>query len=141
MTYIPVELKRRIMDLSGGCCEYCRVSSASGTVTFQFEHIIAESHGGRTLEQNLALSCPVCNRYKGPNIAAADPETGDPTFLFHPRRDEWDVHFYVDEAAVIMPRTSEGRVTTAVLHLNDPERVEYRQMLIVLGEYPCQKNS
>lgn len=136
MTYIPVELRRRVIELSGGCCEYCHVSQNSGTVTFQFEHIIAESHGGQTTEQNLALSCPSCNRYKGPNIAAADPETGDPTFLFHPRRDIWDAHFYLN-SAVIMPQTPEGRVTVSVLHFNDPERVEHRQMLIALDEYPC----
>ena len=53
---------------------------------FQIDHVIAENHSGATAEQNLALACPHC-RFKGPNIAGVDPETGETVRLFHPRRD------------------------------------------------------
>jgi hypothetical protein len=102
------------------------------------EHIIAQSHGGLTDANNLALSCPICNHYKGPNIAAADPETGDPTFLFHPRRNLWDDHFSLN-GAIIEPHTPEGRATAFVLHFNDQPRIEQREVLIALGKYPCKK--
>ena len=36
---------------------------------FQIDTIIAEQHAGQTVFENLALDCPNCNRYKGPNIA------------------------------------------------------------------------
>jgi hypothetical protein len=81
----------------------------------------------------------MCNHYKGPNIAAADPESGAPTFLFHPRRHTWDDHFAVNRA-VIESKTPEGRATTFVLHFNDQPRVEQREVLIQLGKYPCTKD-
>ncbi len=102
------------------------------------EHIIARSHGGLTDANNLALSCPMCNHYKGSNIAAADPKTGDPTFLFHPRRDIWENHFSL-KGATIEPHTPEGRATTFVLHFNDQPRIEQREVLIALGKYPCKQ--
>lgn len=103
---------------------------------FHIEHIIAISHGGQTVVNNLALSCSRCNLYKGVNIAAADPDTGDPTFLFHPRRHNWHNHFQLD-GAFIQPLTSEGRATVFVLRLNDAQRMEQRSLLIELGVYPC----
>src|SRR5271166_4827055 len=50
-------------------------------------------HGGLTVLDNLALSCLHCNRHKGPNIAGTDPRTGEVVRLFHPRNDQWSVHF------------------------------------------------
>lgn len=137
MSYVPAELRRRILTLSGGCCEYCRIPQSAGTVAFHAEHIIAVSHGGHTAENNLALSCSRCNLYKGTNIAAADPETGDPTFLFHPRRQTWVDHFWL-EGAFIQPLTSEGRATVFVLRLNEADRIEYRRSLMDLELFPCQ---
>jgi hypothetical protein len=102
----------------------------------RIEHIIAESHGGQTNENNLAYSCPYYNHSKGTNIAAADPETGEPTFLYHPRRHNWGDHFRLN-GAVIEALTPEGRATIFVLHLNDSERIEYRRSLLDFGEYPC----
>ena len=136
MTYIPSELRQLASARAGGCCEYCRLPESAGTANFHIEHIIAVSHSGLTTAGNLAYSCSLCNHYKGPNIAAADPETGEPTFLFHPRRHSWDDHFALD-GAVIEPRTPEGRATVSVLHLNDQPRVEQRAVLIQLGKYPC----
>lgn len=140
MTYVPTNLRQLTRARSGGCCEYCRLPESAITASFHIEHVIAVAHGGLTDENNLALSCPLCNRYKGPNIAAADPETGDPTFLFHPRRHVWDNHFKLN-GAVIEPQTPEGRATVLVLHFNDQPRVEQREVLIVVGTYPCKQVS
>jgi 5-methylcytosine-specific restriction endonuclease McrA len=60
---------------------------------FQIDHIIARQHAGTSDEQNLALACIHCNRFKGPNIAGLDPETGELVRLFHPRTDKWADHF------------------------------------------------
>jgi len=136
MSYIPAELRRQITMISGGCCEYCRVSQSDSAERFHIEHIIALYHGGQTVEQNLAFSCSRCNFYKGTNIAAADPDTGEPTFLFHPRRDYWYDHFRLEEG-VIRPLTPQGRATLFVLRLNDYERVEFRNLLVLMGTYPC----
>jgi hypothetical protein len=136
MSYVPAKLRDAVLSRAGGCCEYCRLSQKYSDVTFHIEHIIAESHGGKTVENNLALSCLRCNLYKGTNIAAADPLTDEPTFLFHPRRHHWNEHFRLNRA-VIEPETPEGRTTAFVLRLNDRERIEQRELLLKFEQYPC----
>jgi hypothetical protein len=136
MSYVPASLRDLTVKRAGGCCEYCRVSQLYSDVGFHIEHIIAVSHGGKTVENNLALSCLRCNLYKGTNIAAADPLTDEPTFLFHPRRHFWDEHFQLD-GAVIDALTPEGRATVFVLRLNDQERIEQRELLLGFDQYPC----
>ena len=136
MTYVPADLRRLVINRAGECCEYCRVHQSDSDVSFHAEHIIAVSHGGKTSSENLALSCPRCNSLKDSNIAAADPKTDEPTFLFHPHRHQWNEHFRLEEA-VIEPLTPEGRVTVFILRLNELDRLEQRELLIQLKRYPC----
>src|SRR5688572_3860107 len=136
MSYVPVKLREIVRDRAGECCEYCRVSQDFSDVTFHIEHVIAVVHGGKTAEANLALSCLRCNLYKGTNIAAADPLTDEPTFLFHPRRHNWNDHFRLN-GAVIEAITPEGRATILVLRLNETERLEERELLVLFRKYPC----
>jgi HNH endonuclease len=84
---------------------------------FQIDHIIAEKHGGETVASNLALACPHCNLYKGPNIAGVDPASGQVVRLFHPRTDTWNQHFRW-ESARLLGRSPMGRVTVEVLAVN-----------------------
>lgn len=136
MSYIPVKLREIVIERAGGCCEYCRLSQEYSDVRFHIEHIIAVVHGGKTHENNLALSCLRCNLHKGTNIAAADPLTDEPTFLSHPRRHQWQEHFRLIDA-LIEPLTPEGRATILVLKLNDIERLQQRDLLLGFGQYPC----
>jgi len=57
-------------------CEYCLLPQALVSTPFQFDHIIAQSHGGQTTSDNLAFACFHCNNFKGPNLAGLDPDTG-----------------------------------------------------------------
>jgi len=95
---------------------------------FQIDHIRAEKHGGETTEANLALACPHCNRYKGPNIAGFDSETGQIVRLFNPRTDGWEQHFAVDGPR-LSGTTAIGRVTVAVLRMNSPDQLLVRNAL------------
>jgi hypothetical protein len=52
--------------------------------------------------------------------------------LFHPRRERWAEHFQVVEGR-IEPLTAEGRVTAKLLQLNDPDRIEERELLLSAG--------
>lgn len=47
----------------------------------QLVPIIAKQHGGTDEASNLSFACIHCNRYKGPNIAGIDPDTGELTRL------------------------------------------------------------
>lgn len=137
MSYISPALRRAVQERAGGCCEYCLLSREDHTLPFEIDHIISEKHRGLTELNNLCFSCWDCNKAKGSDIASADPETGKPTFLFHPRNHRWKDHFRL-EGAVIVPLTPEGRVTEFLLQLNDPERLNERVVLMRLGRYPCK---
>ena len=125
-------LRHFVWQRANNSCEYCRVPQQFDILPFQIDHVIAEKHHGLTAEDNLALCCYGCNAYKGPNIAGIDPKTGQLTRLFHPRKDEWDVHFeWV--GPMLAGRTEVGRTTIDVLKINFPDRLEHRMLLIASG--------
>ena len=130
--------RRLLYEQAGGCCEYCRTGIGHQSADFHIDHIIALKHGGETSSDNLCLSCIECNAYKGDNVAALDPVSGEPSKLFNPRQQVWDDHFRINADATISGRTTEGRVTVAVLRINDDWRVQQRRREILLGSYPCQ---
>jgi hypothetical protein len=99
------------------------------------DHIIAEKHGGQTVEANLALCCILCNQHKGSDLTSIDPLSGQITPLFHPRRDRWQDHFRL-VGAMIEPLTPTGRVTVRLLQLNHPDRIEERGLVVRLGLQP-----
>src|SRR5262249_47048518 len=96
---------------------------------------ISRKHLGPTTARNLALSCFWCNSFKGSDIAGLDPHTGKLTPLFHHRRHKWERHFRWD-GPILRGRTPVGRVTAAVLNINDAFRVELRESLIEEGLFP-----
>lgn len=120
--------KAQVRARAGDCCEYCRIPQRHYLITFHVEHIVARQHAGSDDVVNLALACHVCNRYKGPNLAGLDPDTGALTRLFNPRTDDWAAHFRI-RAGRILGRTPVGRTTVQVLNLNQPERVRTRLAL------------
>jgi hypothetical protein len=115
-------------------CEYCLLSQAVAPLfTFHVEHIQARQHGGDDDPINLALACPDCNRFKGPNLSTVDPESGEVVPLFNPRKHSWDDHF-LRSGATIVGRTATGRATVRLLNMNQEERVEMREELLARGE-------
>ncbi|MBZ0297001.1 MAG: HNH endonuclease [Anaerolineae bacterium] len=139
MTYIGVEIRRQVIERAGNCCEYCLLSQEDSTFSFQVDHVIAEKHEGETVLENLSLSCPNCNSYKGSDIGSIDRETGKLTALYNPRIQSWGDHFRLD-GPVIEPLTPEGRVTVRLLRLNRSEQIEERRGLIAFGRYPCTQS-
>ena len=110
-------------------CEYCLLPQVAFPLPFQIDHVLAEKHGGQTVESNLALACAHCNAHKGSNIAGFDEVTRQVVRLFHPRMDVWEEHFRIG-GALIQGRTAVGRVTVAVLAMNDADRLLIRSALM-----------
>jgi hypothetical protein len=102
---------------------------------FEIDHVIARKHGGPTVARNLALSCMRCNVFKGSNIAGRDGPTRRLVPLFNPRRHKWERHFRW-RGGYLGGRTAIGRVTVAVLNINDAVRVGLREGLIAEGLFP-----
>jgi hypothetical protein len=126
------ELVRAVRERAGERCEYCRIPQSTLQLRFQVDHIVAEQHGGETVLGNLAFACPHCNRYKGPNIAGVDSQSGQLVRLFHPRTDDWIEHFRFAEAFLV-GRTPVGRATVQVLAINADEPVRFRMALLEAG--------
>jgi hypothetical protein len=136
---ISNENRSIVRERAGDCCEYCRLSQAGRLARFHVDHIIATKHGGTDKDDNLCLAFPKCNSYKGSNVAALDPLTGNATKLYHPRQQNWDNQFTVNPDATLSGLTPEGRTTILVLRINDETRVKQRSGDLALGEYPCKK--
>jgi hypothetical protein len=138
MTRVSPALRQQVFDRANGCCEYCRQNSADSPFPYHVEHIIAEKHRGTTELDNLCLSCPDCNAYKGTDIGSLDPVTNILTPLFNPRTQRWNEHFQIDNlSAGLQPLTPEARVTVELLRLNSHEQIETRLLLLELNQYPC----
>src|SRR4051794_18592391 len=87
-------LRRLVRSRAGDRCEYCRLpQELAPFARFQIEHVRAKQHGGSDHPDNLALACPRCNAYKGPNLSAVDPDSDAVVSLFNPRTQNWDDHF------------------------------------------------
>ena len=115
-------------------CEYCRLPQAVIFFAFHIEHIRARQHGGNDDPENLALACPFCNRYKGPNLTSIDPETNQTTELFNPRVHSWKDHF-ATKGSVIVGQSPIGRATAKLLQMNSSRQIEIRAELIATGAW------
>ena len=128
-SYISSSLRKTVYKRANNRCEYCLISQVATFASHQIDHIIAQKHEGLTKLDNLALSCTLCNQYKGSDLTSIDSKTGKIVPLFHPRQDKWLEHFHVTEGKII-PKTAKGRVTAKLLQFNTKERVEERKLLI-----------
>ena len=76
-SHIPVEVEQRVRQSARNRCGYCLSPQHLVMARLEIEHIIPIARGGSSLEDNLWLACPICNRFKGDKITAIDPETGE----------------------------------------------------------------
>lgn len=138
------ERRHRIRERAGGVCEYCRLADLlleAGTV-FEVEHIkpresFLPNDPAVDSDDNLAWSCPRCNRLKGTRTDGVDPHDGTLYRLFNPRIDHWEEHFIALPSGRIEGVTAIGRVTVEALGFNRyPARVAAREKLNALGEWP-----
>jgi 5-methylcytosine-specific restriction endonuclease McrA len=128
-------LRRLVWERAGNRCEYCQMKQEFDELTFQTEHIVPKKHHDADEADNLALACFACNNHKGTNLSGRDPQTGELTRLFHPRKDKWEEHFEWKEA-MLVGRTRIGRTTVDVLAVNLAHRNELRKALIEEGVFP-----
>ena len=127
-------LRELVRRRAGQRCEYCRLPQAQAPIVrFHVEHVVPRQHGGSDESSNLALACPRCNSFKGPNLTAIDPESGQVVPLFHPRTDSWEDHFDW-HGVILIGRTPNARATVRLLNMNAEERIQVRRELRQRGE-------
>ena len=131
---MDVAIRRLVAQRAANRCEYCHLPQAAAPLAlFHVEHIVAQQHVVDDSMENLALACPDCNRYKGPNVATVDPQSRQLIVLFNPRLDLWDDHFQRDGPR-ITGRSPIGEATVRLLQMNSNKRVELRRELQSSGE-------
>jgi hypothetical protein len=131
-SYIAMGLRRLVRERAGERCEYCLIPEQVTLAPHWIDHIVAEKHGGLTVAENLALACVLCNQHKGSDLSSIHPESGTLVPLFHPRRDRWMDHFKLDGSR-IEALTAIGLVTVRLLQLNQPDRIQERELLRAAG--------
>jgi hypothetical protein len=103
------------------------------------EHIDPIVEGGASTENNLWLSCPLCNGHKGTQTHSVDPVTRRRMRLFNPRRQVWRDHFrWSDDGIEVMGVTPVGRATVIALKLNNDHLVRARRRWVAVGWHPPQ---
>jgi 5-methylcytosine-specific restriction endonuclease McrA len=126
--------REAVLRRAGNRCEYCLLPQhATPFITFHVEHIFAQQHVLDDSLENLALACPDCNFFKGPNLATIDPGTRKIINLFHPRFDKWDDHFFFEDT-ILRHKTEIGRATIWLLQLNSADGLALRRELMDSNE-------
>jgi HNH endonuclease len=129
-------LRALIRSRAGRRCEYCRLHESDLPLhPFHIEHIVSRKRHGSDDPEHLAWSCHECNLAKSSNLSGRDFVTGRVVVLFNPRRQRWSRHFTWDGASLV-GSTPCGRATIDVLNINEPERVDLRELLVIAGVFP-----
>ena len=135
-------LRERVAKAAGYCCGYCRTPERVAGFRLTIEHIIPESRGGKTAEDNLWLACHACNECKGARVQGRDPLTRKRVRLLNPRKEKWPEHFrWSEDGTEIIGLTPRGRATVQTLQLNRPVLVAARSLWIQAGWWPPREES
>ncbi len=134
-TYIPEPLRKLVAERAGYRCEYCRISAIDSFFAFHIDHIISIKHGGKTIADNLAYACQICNMNKGTDLFTFLENPAEPLRFFNPRKDVWADHFKADDSGIIAPKTAVGAATLKIFDLNHPESVIERREMIRFGMF------
>lgn len=137
MSAISQATRKRLAQQALFRCGYCLTQELVSGVPLTIEHLLPRAKGGGNEEENLWLSCRLCNEAKGILTDAIDPETGELALLFNPRLQHWAEHFsWVDGGTKVLGLTPTGRVTVFALSLNTEFRVCTRALWVEVGWHP-----
>lgn len=141
MSRIPTSLRSALYaEKPEPRCAYCQSPERLLGIPLEADHIIPEAAGGETSLENLCLCCRSCNGYKGTKTNAPDPQTGRRIRLFHPKRQNWSIHFaWSQEGSRIVGLTPTGRATVEALNMNHPLIVNLRHLWLLLRQHPPQE--
>jgi HNH endonuclease len=135
--YISAALKARIKAVAKNRCGYCQSQQKYVLGILEIEHIISTAAGGSDEEENLWLSCRLCNSYKGIQTRALDPISEQTVPLFNPRTESWSEHFVWSEDGVyVMGLTPCGRATVVAIQLNNDYATTVRKSWVSVGWHP-----
>ncbi len=130
-------LRALVRQRAGNRCEYCLSHQDYIMGWLQVDHIYPLAKGGEDSEDNLCLSCELCNQYKWAKTEELDPESGENVQLFNPRQQKWKENFTWTEGGIrIIGLTACGRATVVALKLNNSLAITVRRNWVKAGWHP-----
>ena len=137
MSSVSQAIRQRVASQARFRCGYCLTQERVSGVPLTIEHLVPQAKGGNDAEENLWMSCRLCNEAKGILIDAPDPESGEVIPLFHPRKHLWAEHFIWSESGTrVIGTTAIGKATVTALTLNTEFRVRARALWVEVGWHP-----
>lgn len=139
-SYLPTELRQRLIEADGHHCAYCQTAESNSGQPLVPDHVIPTSKGGATVFENLCLACRRCNEFKGAMVDAVDPLTDESVPLYHPRQQDWSAHFEWDATGTqLNGLTAVGRATVVALRINNEVIVAARRRWVSVGWHPPKR--
>ena len=136
-TRISRRKKERIASSAQHRCGYCHTREAVSGIPLTIDHLLPESAGGSSEEENLWLACRPCNEFKGAQTNAREKLTGRWIRLFNPRKQQWNRHFkWSADGTRIIGKMVCGRATVTALQMNHAMIVTARRHWFVAGWHP-----
>ncbi len=135
MSKLSKKLKTKICQQAQNRCGYCLLPQSLNPTVLEIEHLLPTAKGGTDEEENLWLSCRLCNGYKGVQTQALDDETDQIVGLFNPRTQDWHEHFEWNQEKMV-GKTACGRATVKALKLNNEIILPVRKRWITAGWFP-----
>ena len=134
---VSTRLRQQIAAQARYRCGYCQTQETVSGIPLTIEHIAPKAQGGPDDEENLWLSCRLCNEAKGARSEAIDLLTGSTVPLYNPRTQNWTEHFVWDNGSTsVVGLTPIGRATVSALSLNSDLRVRARAIWVQAGYHP-----
>jgi hypothetical protein len=135
--HVSDAVRARVRAAAGDRCGYCLCHQRYVLGPHEVEHILPLAANGTDDEENLWLACARCNRFKGAQVEAVDPATGQACRLFNPRAQRWGEHFrWSADGERIEGLTPTGRATVAALRMNHEHSVAIRRNWTLAGWHP-----
>ncbi len=131
--YISQKIRSLVAARANHQCEYCHLPEFFSFFKFHMDHIIGLKHGGKTMTENLANACSICNESKGSDIATFVDDPENIVRFFNPRIDIWEDHFSLYETGEIIAKSMIGAATIKILRFNHPESIIERKELVRKG--------
>jgi hypothetical protein len=131
------QIRQQVWERAAFRCEYCQSSMRLTGMPLVIDHVQPQTLGGSDELSNLAAACYRCNEFKGLRVSGIDPETSTTAALYNPRLQEWSDHFAWNELGIcVVGLTPVGRVSVAVLRLNNDDIVAARGIWVQWGWHP-----
>lgn len=134
---ISADVRARVRLHAGDACVYCKSPQRLVLGPLEIDHIVPKARGGTDDEENLCLSCRMCNGHKSTQTQGVDALTGHLVRLFNPRTERWSDHFQWSSSGLeVVGVTTKGRATVAALQLNNVLAVMVRRSWVAAGWHP-----